>query len=241
MKIKAIFFDLDGTLHDYKDSSAIAMDRVFELITSGYGIEADELKGEYNKLLKKAEEHAFLDGRTSTEYRRERFENLLRRFEIRDADLVEKLLEAYGTHLERNMEPLPGIDELLSRLNTEYELYITTEGPEDAQKRAVDILGISQYFRDVFISGEAKKIKEDGGLFRYAVKKTDYRPDEIVSVGDSYRKDVLGALSAGLKTVWFNKENRELGPDDPHPHFQIGELGELEGALSKLQQPGKGY
>ena len=76
-EIKLILFDLDDTLHSFKSSSSEAMKRIYELIGTTYHVEKGLLVQKYRELLSQAEETAFFDGRSSLEYRTERFSNLL--------------------------------------------------------------------------------------------------------------------------------------------------------------------
>ena len=233
MDIKALYFDMDNTLHDFSRSGGIAMGEVYKHIAQKHGLPLDKLKQEYERIRVQAEKDAFFDGRTSTEYRAERFTKLLGAFNIYDKETVKRLLEVYAETLEINMKPFDGVTDVLGRLSRKKPLYIVTEGPGDAQRRAIDILGLPSYFQDVFISGEAKKIKETGELFRYALEQTGCKPHEVVLIGDSYERDVLGGLKAGLHVIWFNRKNKQLNPEDKQPSAQIHYMLELEKMLKE--------
>jgi len=231
--IKAVFFDLDDTLHDFKQASGEAMSIVYDKIAGRYGADKSRLKERYGELLKMAEERAFLDGRSSAEYRFERFEQLLFTFGIEDEKFATELVRLYGAELEKRLALFPNTIAILERLGQKYELYLVTEGPSDAQQRALEILGIKKHFKGVFISGELGKIKSTGDLFRHAVEKSGHGADEIVLVGDSYKRDMLGGLKAGLKVIWLNRKNEKLGDGAPFPACEIGSLSELESKLAK--------
>lgn len=40
-------------------------------------------------------------------------------------------------------------------------------------------------------------------------------PEDIVYVGDSYEKDIMGAAGAGWKTIWLERREREAPADIP--------------------------
>jgi len=50
-------------------------------------------------------------------------------------------------------------------------------------------------------------------------------PTEIVFIGDNYKRDVLGSINAGMKSVWVNPEG--LSPDGVKPDFVIEHIREL--------------
>ncbi|MBI5047005.1 HAD hydrolase-like protein, partial [Candidatus Micrarchaeota archaeon] len=75
-----LIFDLDGTLFDYDYSAKQAMNAIYSKINKKYEMEQKKLEVAYSEILKEVEKHAFTDGKTSTEYRRERFEKLLLKF-----------------------------------------------------------------------------------------------------------------------------------------------------------------
>ena len=66
-----IGFDLDDTLHEFRRSSGIATNRVLAEISKRYGTPILALKDEYSMVLKMKTANAFLDGKTSFDYRRE--------------------------------------------------------------------------------------------------------------------------------------------------------------------------
>lgn len=233
MNIKALYFDMDDTLHSFSRSAGASMKEVYKHIVQKHSLPLEELKQTYSKIIAQTEKDAFFDGRTSKEYRTERFAKLLASFKIQDESTIRELLDIYAETLERNMRLSEDVRDTLIRLSQKKPLYIVSEGPSDAQRRAIELLGLTPYFQDVFISGEAKKVKETGELFKYALEQGGHKPEEVVLIGDSYIRDVIGGLIAGLYVVWLNRENKQLSSGDKQPHAQISDIQELEGILEK--------
>ncbi|KAL4789055.1 hypothetical protein BDV19DRAFT_383421 [Aspergillus venezuelensis] len=71
-------FDLDDTIHEFRLASRAASQAVFEVIQREHNIPIEDLQADYSAILATHTANAFSDGRTSTEYRRDRFEALLR-------------------------------------------------------------------------------------------------------------------------------------------------------------------
>ncbi|MFH1565514.1 MAG: HAD family hydrolase [bacterium] len=233
MPIKSLYLDMDNTLHDFSNSAGIAMSGVYQHIVKKYGLQEQQLRETYKEIMARTEKNAFFDGRTSREYRTERFNNLLNSFNIQDKEMVKNLLSIYAQTLEKYMKPSNGVLNMLSKLNKKFPLFILTEGPEDAQRKAIEILGFLPYIKDIFISGETRKVKETGELFQYALQRTGLKPNEVILVGDSYERDVVGGLKVGLNVVWLNAKGEELKPQQQKPQVQISDISELETVLQK--------
>ncbi len=223
--IKNIIFDFDNTLHDYRYTSKIALETVFFEINKIYNIDLEELRIEYSKILNKVDEHAFLDGRTSHEYRRERFDELLSNFDRSSNDRnLEKFLVIYENELKNNLLPCTELHETLEQLKKTKRLYLASEGPQDAQIRTMEWLGINSFFDAVFTSNSTGKRKLNGELFSYILKVTNSRCEETLVVGDSYKSDIIGAKKAGLRAIFVNSsplENQNLAD------VQINELKDI--------------
>jgi FMN phosphatase YigB (HAD superfamily) len=56
----------------------------------------------------------------------------------------------------------------------------------------------------VVVSGEVGIGKPDPAVFAYAIDRLGASPRDTVMVGDSWERDVLGALGAGLSAVWVS-------------------------------------
>ncbi|MFH1306487.1 MAG: HAD-IA family hydrolase [Candidatus Micrarchaeota archaeon] len=233
-KIKLILFDLDDTLHSFKSSSSKAMGRVYELIEAKHHVEKQLLVQKYGELLSQAEETAFFDGRSSREYRTERFSNLLEGVGIKDEGFVKILVDGYGKILEENTKPFPETMDVLKELKKNYSLGIITEGPLDAQKRALNILGIEEYFGYLFVSGDVRKIKRTGELFLYALEEIGVSPNEALLIGDSYKRDVVGGCLAGLRVILVNREKKTQEFGEHKPVATIDSLKGIKGAIREI-------
>ena len=68
--------------------------------------------------------------------------------------------------------------------------------------------------------------KPDTAIFRVALDAAGCSAQEMLHVGDSLEDDVRGASSAGLRSVWLN---RDQAPENPNikADYEITSLGEL--------------
>ena len=91
--------------------------------------------------------NAFSDGKTSFDYRRERFASVPTHFSLpQDDQLISQLLALYEANHMASLELKCGALELLSTLKEMgKKIVVITEGPQDAQERALRGLGIDEF------------------------------------------------------------------------------------------------
>ena len=80
---------------------------------------------------------------------------------------------------------------------------ICTDMTAHIQFRKLERLGISGYIDYMTTSEEAGVEKPDIRIFNMALNKLGLPPEEVMYIGDSYRKDVLGAKNVGILPVWY--------------------------------------
>ena len=65
--------------------------------------------------------------------------------------------------------------------------------------------GLTNYFNSIIESSVVGLRKPDPSLFALGVKALGVEADEIVVIGDSYRKDIYPSSTLGCRTVWLKK------------------------------------
>lgn len=104
---------------------------------------------------------------------------------------------------------------------------LVTNGASDTQRAKLEAMGIANCFDVLAISGEIGVAKPDPGVFAPVLKSLGVEGKRVWHVGDSLATDVLGAHSAGLTSVWLNR-NGEGNPGDIKPDLTIRSLTELK-------------
>ncbi|ABN54269.1 MAG TPA: HAD family phosphatase [Hungateiclostridium thermocellum] len=123
--------------------------------------------------------------------------------EIRDELFVKKLVN--------EVEPMPGLFDILNILKGKVKMAIATGSPQKFLKIVLDKLKIESYF-DVFVtSDEVEKGKPDPEVYNTAVKRLKVAPFECVVLEDS-SNGALAAVRAGcytiaVPTVYTNKQD----------------------------------
>jgi len=86
------------------------------------------------------------------------------------------------------------------------------------QERGLDVL-----FDLVVYAGEAGIRKPNPEVFHFMLNKAGFAPSESVYVGDNYFADVVGSRRAGMLPVLYDREGLFESPDCPviHEHAQL--------------------
>lgn len=86
--------------------------------------------------------------------------------------------------------------------------------------------GLGELFDLVVYAGEAGIRKPNPEVFHFMLNKAGFSPAESMYVGDNYFADVIGARRAGMLPVLFDREQLFESPDCPviTAHAQILEL-----------------
>lgn len=80
---------------------------------------------------------------------------------------------------------------------------IITNGQTHIQLRTLLALNLDRIV-DMYLISESEQIrKPDIKIFQSAAKKLSVKINECAYVGDSPKSDIMGASTAGMKTIWF--------------------------------------
>ena len=90
----------------------------------------------------------------------------------------------------------------------------------------INTVGIASYFRASINAQEFGVGKPDARIFHAAAGAVDVCPTHVLHIGDDPGLDVLGALNAGMQTVWLNRPENDWKHDDK-PHLIVSNLTQL--------------
>ena len=86
---------------------------------------------------------------------------------------------------------------------------------------------LRRYFRSIIESAVVGVRKPDPQIFRLGVDALGLRPEEVLVVGDSYKKDIVPAESLGCHVAWLKGKGWTADEDaQMHPSI-IASLSEL--------------
>ena len=198
-------FDLDDTLHEFRKASGAATLASLRLIETKRNIPIENLKASYNEISKMKTAQAFTDGKTSDEYRKERFTAVVETFNVPTTEaFLDELAATYKAVLGDSLEPKPGAISLLRYLRSiGKKIVVITEGPQDAQEWAIQKLGFEVDFLATTNVFGVSKIE---GLFGRVLESLGIEAKDILYVGDSEDRDVKPARMQGILTVQYDEK-----------------------------------
>ncbi|KAI1273457.1 Haloacid dehalogenase-like hydrolase [Xylaria sp. FL0933] len=227
-----IGFDLDDTLHEFRRASSNASNKVLEAMQERYAVPFAALKSQYSEILRSSTSNAFSDGKSSSEYRRDRFLAVAKHFDLPlkpDDPFLSQLLGLYETALKDSLELKSGALSLLKAIKRlGKQIVIITEGPQDAQEWTIENLGLTAYV-DFLATTNHFKVSKTNGLFSKVLETLGITPSEIAYVGDSEQRDIVPATAEGMFCFHFAEgKNCNLEACPP----RINTLNKLEYILS---------
>lgn len=90
----------------------------------------------------------------------------------------------------------------------------------------IKTIGIAPYFKASISAQEFGVGKPDARIFHAAAGAVDVSPTQVLHVGDDAGLDVLGALNAGMQTVWLNRPDNAWKYEEK-PHLSVTSLTQL--------------
>lgn len=117
---------------------------------------------------------------------------------------------AYAHFAEAGVwELYPEVPEVLAALQDRFELSVVSNF--DGRLRVIlEHLGISRFFRYIFVSSELGADKPDPLIYRRALEVGGFPPDAVWHVGDDARRDWEGAARAGLRVFKLDRAKNSL-------------------------------
>ncbi|WP_295674613.1 HAD family hydrolase [uncultured Mucilaginibacter sp.] len=107
-------------------------------------------------------------------------------------EVIGKIIELGKEMMNRPIELLDGVEEVLDALKDKYRLVVATKGDLLDQERKLKKSGISHYFHHIEIMSE----KDDANYLKL-IKHLDIQPNELMMVGNSLKSDILPVLNVG--------------------------------------------
>ena len=123
-------------------------------------------------------------------------------------ETIGKILDIGKDMLEKPIELLDGVEEVLQGLQGKYRLIVATKGDLLDQERKLEKSNLLQYFHHVEVMSD-KKEKD----YLKLVKHLDIAPSQLLMIGNSLKSDVLpllninaSAIHVPFHTTWVHEE-----------------------------------
>jgi HAD superfamily hydrolase (TIGR01509 family) len=109
----------------------------------------------------------------------------------------------------------------LDFLSARFPIVALSNGNADLQR-----VGLGRYFVASLSARELGLGKPDQRAFQAAAARAGVAVDEVLHVGDDIELDALGALRAGMQSIWLNRRGLDW-PHDETPHATVSDLRQL--------------
>lgn len=216
--IKAIAFDLDGTLVDFlhfkKETARAAAHEMVK-----HGLDASE-SDVYDKIFEIYDKKGMEYQKTFADVLSE-YDLSLNEFEkIQQAGIVAYLRTKFGT-----LRPYPDVLPTLKELREDYKLAVVTDAPRNKAWQRLVMTGLQDSFDLVITVDDTGKEKPHKMPFEKLVKELELDPEEILFVGDHPEKDIKGAKEMDMKTALVSYSDFE---SDGKEDYRIESIREIE-------------
>jgi putative hydrolase of the HAD superfamily len=217
--IKAVLFDLDGTLLDRDES-------VKKFIHSQYNrlnrIVGHIPRETYIKRFIELDQRGYV-------WKDKVYQQLTEEFQITEITW-EELLRDYLKEFKNHCVPFPNLITTLEKLKSQdIQLGMITNGRGQFQLDNIKALGIEKYFDTILISEWEGIKKPDPEIFKRALHQLNVSAHQSIFVGDHPENDVKAAQNVGMKGVW----KKDPQWDSIEADYIVDDLAELLLFLNK--------
>ncbi len=245
MPVRALLFDINGTLIDIKTDEA--KEEIYRAIGhfltyQGIDLRRWEVRDLYFRLL---EEQRATSGERYAEFDAERiWAELINRCgtaytrtldDCTQACLPRLLAQLFRGISRKRLQLYPGVRETLNRLRP-----LRFGAVSDAQTAyahaELNAVGLIDYFDTIVISGRYGYRKPDARLFEQALLAMHIPAHEVLYIGNDMYRDIYGAQQAGLKAIFFASHQGEQTYKDVRPNYIIHSFEDLPKAVEHIER-----
>jgi len=128
------------------------------------------------------------------------------------AKVIDEILGIGKDMLQKPIELLDGVEEVLKELQGKYRLIVATKGDLLDQERKLEKSGLLKYFHHVEVMSDKKESD-----YVKIVNHLDIEPEEFLMIGNSLKSDILPLVEIGASaihipyhTTWLHEQVNEL-------------------------------
>lgn len=227
--IKAIFFDIDDTIFDFRQCAHSAFRDACAAVKITPSEDAWQTFCRIDASLWKAQKEGRLTVAEVVRFRAEHFTGA-----VSAPMQASAFQQAFQRALSGQTVLVPGADHVIRSLSGRFPLFAASNGMLKIQLSRLKSAGLLSCFSDVFVSDEIGFEKPDSRFFKECLHRIHLRPEEVLMVGDSLQADIAGGIESNLKTCWLNR-TKQSSPSSLIPDYELRALPELLTLLIKKE------
>jgi putative hydrolase of the HAD superfamily len=223
--IKAVIFDLDNTLLDFKKMKEYGVQAAISaMIEAGLDCDEDEAYKFIFKIYhQKGWEYQLI------------FDDFLK---YKTGNISNKLLAAaivaYRRAKEASLLVYPNVRRTLIHLIKHgIKIAVVSDAPSREAWMRIYYLNLHHIFDIVLTFDDTKEHKPSPIPFKMALKQLDINSDEAIMVGDWPERDVVGASQVGIKTI-FARYGDTSNVKDSGADWEVDDIYEVVSIVDEL-------
>jgi len=219
MNIKAVLFDLGGTL-----VKTAEIPEIFRRILKTFGVEvAYEDISDAHEATKQELDVAAGQIQFGMEFWNKYNSRVLKRLGIRHVaeELAKDVTRLWWDNASLQFYP-DVLDTITWLKNRNIKVGVITNALKEDYEQILQRLNAAHLFDVVVGTDACKQAKPDRQIFAYALKKLDVKPEEALFVGNKLETDYMGAIRAGLKPLLIDRDKK--GRDEAETITSLEEL-----------------
>ena len=110
--------------------------------------------------------------------------------------IISKILVIGKEMINKPIELLDGVEEVLKILSKDYKLIVATKGDLLDQERKLEKSGLLKYFHHIEVLSEKHETN-----YIQLLKRLDIEPESFLMVGNSLKSDILPLVKIGSKAI----------------------------------------
>ena len=222
--VKAILWDVDGTLLDFLAAEKAAVKKLFMAFDLGEC--TDDMVARYSAINDSYWKRLERGEITKTEVLIGRYRAFFAEVGV-DPSLAEAFNAKYQLALGDTVVYRDDSLNLVRSLHGRVKQYVVSNGTIIAQTKKLERSGLGRWMDGIFLSEELGAEKPSPAFFeRVFAALPDIRKEDMLIVGDSLTSDMKGGIAAGISTCWYNPQSLPR-PADMAIDFEITDLREI--------------
>jgi len=205
-----VFFDLDGTLLDHKNSEYLSVIKFYNNYMEHFRFNENEFYRLWCEISDKYFSE-YLNGKlTFAQQRIERIKELFHLSGVKLSDVeAERKFNEYLLEYENSWKLFDDVIPCLKSLNN-YRVGIISNGHLEQQLYKLKKMGIKDYFEIVIAAGEVGVAKPNIKIFQIACERAKIDPEVCYYIGDDLNEDIISCKKINMKGIWANRAGDDI-------------------------------